>query len=202
MCQRPCGCLSHARMGGGRRRPVRATGPRYRGDGPVLTCPIDRRLRLCVHVHVDTQHLFVVVRRRSCVALGVRRRCVLLLLLLLLLWLSVVRDSIWWWRSAVVPRRPLRRPRQPRPRPSCRLRRRAKPRWPTKPQPRPRPRPHVCEAGDRTAGRQQADWWANRANMQRNGQTQSRLLGGGSVTGPAFLSEGEKTKSRVFPFFM
>ena len=117
MCQRPCGCLSHARMGGGRRRPVRATGPRYRGDGPVLTCPIDRRLRLCVHVHVDTQHLFVVVRRRSCVALGVRRRCVLLLLLLLLLWLSVVRDSIWWWRSAVVPRRPLRRPRQPRPRP-------------------------------------------------------------------------------------
>ena len=44
-----------------------------------------------------------------------------------------------------------------------------------------------CEAGDRTAGRQ-ADRWANRANRQRNGQAQSRLLGGVGVTGPAFLS--------------
>ena len=72
MCRRPCGCSSHARMGGERRRPARATGPRCRGDRPVLACPIDRRLRLCAHV--GTQHLFVVARRRSCVAPGVRRR--------------------------------------------------------------------------------------------------------------------------------
>ena len=36
------GGVSHARMGGGRRR------PRCRGDRPVLPYPIDRRLRLCV----------------------------------------------------------------------------------------------------------------------------------------------------------
>ena len=37
--------------------------PRCRGDHPVLPYPIDRRLRLCARV--GTQHLFVVVRRRS-----------------------------------------------------------------------------------------------------------------------------------------
>ena len=34
-------------MGGGRRRPARATGPRCRGDLPVLPYPIDRRLHWC-----------------------------------------------------------------------------------------------------------------------------------------------------------
>jgi hypothetical protein len=56
-------------MGGRRKPPARATGPRCRGDTQVFTCPIDRRLRLCSRV--GTQHLFVVVRRRSCVASGV-----------------------------------------------------------------------------------------------------------------------------------
>ena len=55
-------------MGGGRRPPARATGPRCRGDTPVFAFPIDRRLRLCARV--GTQHLFVVVRRRSCVVSG------------------------------------------------------------------------------------------------------------------------------------
>ena len=50
-------------MGGTRRR------PRCRGDSPVSPYPIDRRLRLCARV--GTQHLFVVVRRRSCVVSGV-----------------------------------------------------------------------------------------------------------------------------------
>ena len=55
--------------------PARATGPRCRGDTPVFTCPIDRRLRLCARV--GTQHLFVVVRRRSCVvSRGLVARCV------------------------------------------------------------------------------------------------------------------------------
>ena len=53
-------------MGGKRKRPARATGPRCRGGTPVFTFPIDRRLRLCARV-VGTQHLFVVVRRRSLV---------------------------------------------------------------------------------------------------------------------------------------
>ena len=56
-------------MGGRRKRPARATGPRCRGDTQVFACPIDRRLRLCSRE--GTQHLFVVVRRRSCVASGV-----------------------------------------------------------------------------------------------------------------------------------
>ena len=68
MCRRPCGCSSNARMGGKGRPPARATGPRCRGDAPVFAFPIDRRLRLCAHV--GTQHLFVVVRRRSCVVSG------------------------------------------------------------------------------------------------------------------------------------
>ena len=63
---------SHGRK---RKAPARATGPRCRGDDPVFACPIDRRLRLCARV--GTQHLFVVVRRRSCVVSGAwsRRRC-------------------------------------------------------------------------------------------------------------------------------
>ena len=56
-------------MGGGRKGPARATGPRCRGGTQVFACPIDRRLRLCSRE--GTQHLFVVVRRRSCVASGV-----------------------------------------------------------------------------------------------------------------------------------
>ena len=52
-------------MGGRRRTPARATGPRCRGVHQVFTCPIDRRLRLCTRV--GTQHLFVVACRRSCV---------------------------------------------------------------------------------------------------------------------------------------
>ena len=68
LCRRPCGCSSHARMGGERRRPARATGPRCRGGHQVFACPINRRLRLCARV--GTQHLFVVVRRRSCVVSG------------------------------------------------------------------------------------------------------------------------------------
>ena len=63
MWRRPCGCSSHARMGGRGKSPARATGPRCRGGYQVFTCPIDRRLRLCARV--GTQHLFVVVRRRS-----------------------------------------------------------------------------------------------------------------------------------------
>ena len=59
---------SHARMGGKRRPPARATGPRCRGEHQVFACPIDRRLRLCARV--GTQHRFVVVRRRSCVVSG------------------------------------------------------------------------------------------------------------------------------------
>ena len=55
-------------MGGKGKAPARATGPRCRGGYQVFTCPIDRRLRLCALV--DTQHLFVVVRRRSCVVSG------------------------------------------------------------------------------------------------------------------------------------
>ena len=66
MCRRPCGCSSHARMRGKGKAPAaRATGPRCRGGYPVFACPIDRRLRLCARV--GTQHLLVVVRRRSCV---------------------------------------------------------------------------------------------------------------------------------------
>ena len=57
MCRRPCGYSSHARMGGRGKPPARATGPRCRGDTPVFTCPIDRRLRLCARV--GTQHRFV-----------------------------------------------------------------------------------------------------------------------------------------------
>ena len=38
------------------------------GRHQVFACPIDRRLRLCARV--GTQHLFVVVRRRSCVLSG------------------------------------------------------------------------------------------------------------------------------------
>ena len=52
-------------MGGKRKPPARATGPRCRGDHQVFACPIDRRLRLCARV--GTQHLFVVACRRSCV---------------------------------------------------------------------------------------------------------------------------------------
>ena len=59
-----------------RKAPARATGPRCRGDSPVLACPIDRRLRLCARV--GTQHLFVVVRRRSCVVSGAWRSAALL----------------------------------------------------------------------------------------------------------------------------
>ena len=55
-------------MGGRRKPPARATGPRCRGGYQVFACPIDRRLRLCARV--GTQHLFVVVRRRSCVVSG------------------------------------------------------------------------------------------------------------------------------------
>ena len=55
-------------MGGRRKAPARATGPRCRGVYQVFACPIDRRLRLCARV--GTQHLFVVVRRRSCVVSG------------------------------------------------------------------------------------------------------------------------------------
>ena len=55
-------------MGGKGRRPARATGPCCRGGHPVFACPIDRRLRLCARA--GTQHLFVVVRRRSCVVSG------------------------------------------------------------------------------------------------------------------------------------
>ena len=62
--RRPCGCSSHARMGGKRKRPARATGPRCRGGTQVFACPIDRRLRRCARV--GTQHLFVVACRRSC----------------------------------------------------------------------------------------------------------------------------------------
>ena len=54
-------------MGGTGRR------PRCRGGHPVSPYPIDRRLRL--RARVGTQHLFVVVHRRSCVVSGVRRRC-------------------------------------------------------------------------------------------------------------------------------
>ena len=45
--------------------------PRCRSERPVLPYPIDRRrlLRLCALV--GTQHLFVVMRRRSCVVSGV-----------------------------------------------------------------------------------------------------------------------------------
>ena len=56
---------SHGRRKEGARR---ATGPRCRGGYPVLAFPIDRRLRLCARA--GTQHLFVVVRRRSCVVSG------------------------------------------------------------------------------------------------------------------------------------
>ena len=54
-------------MGGTRQR------PRCRGDHPVPPYPIDRCLQLCARV--GTQHLFVVVRRRSCVVSWSRRRC-------------------------------------------------------------------------------------------------------------------------------
>ena len=63
-------------MGGGGKRPSSATGPRCRGGTPVLAYPIDRRLRLCARV--GTQHLFVVVRRRSCVVSGAWRSAALL----------------------------------------------------------------------------------------------------------------------------
>ena len=46
-------------MGGGKRPPP------CRGEGPVLSCPIDRRLRRCACA--GTQHFFVVVRRHACV---------------------------------------------------------------------------------------------------------------------------------------
>ncbi len=49
---------------GGRGRP-----PRCQGERAVMTYPIDRRPRLCARV--GKQHLFVVVRRRSCVVRGV-----------------------------------------------------------------------------------------------------------------------------------
>ena len=52
-------------------------GPRCRGGHQVFACPIDRRLRLCVRV--GTQHLFVVVRRRSCVVSGAWSSAALLL---------------------------------------------------------------------------------------------------------------------------
>ena len=55
-------------MGGKRKAPARATGPRCRGGYPVFAFPIDRRLRL--RACAGTQHLFVVVRRRSCVVSG------------------------------------------------------------------------------------------------------------------------------------
>jgi hypothetical protein len=45
-----------------------------RGGYQVFTCPIDRRLRLCARV--GTQHLFVVVRRRSLSGAGLVARCV------------------------------------------------------------------------------------------------------------------------------
>ena len=61
--------------------PARATGPRCRGGRPVFACPIDRRLRLCAHV--GTQHLFVVVRRRSCVVSGAWSPAALLLAVVL-----------------------------------------------------------------------------------------------------------------------
>ena len=52
------------------RRPRAQRGP-VAGAAPKWSaCPIDRRLRLCARV-VGTQHLFVVVRRRSCVVCGV-----------------------------------------------------------------------------------------------------------------------------------
>ena len=60
---RSSGGVSHARMRGTRR------GGRCWGDRPVLPYPIDRRSRLCARV--GTQHLFVVVRRRSSVVSGV-----------------------------------------------------------------------------------------------------------------------------------
>ena len=41
-----------------------------------------------------------------------------------------------------------------------------------------------CEAGDRAAGRQMGK---KGQQGQRNGQAQSRQVGGGGVTGPAFL---------------
>ena len=56
---------SHGRK---REGPARATGPRCRGGHPVFAFPIDRRLRLCACA--GTQHLLVVVRRRSCVVSG------------------------------------------------------------------------------------------------------------------------------------
>ena len=63
-------------MGGKRRPPARATGPRCRGGHQVFACPIDRRLRLCVRV--GTQHIFsssCVVVRAWCLVPGARRRC-------------------------------------------------------------------------------------------------------------------------------
>ena len=62
-CDGGCvGGVSHARMEGGRRT------PRCWGGGAVLLCPIDWRLRRCVLS--GTRHLFVVVRRWSCVVSG------------------------------------------------------------------------------------------------------------------------------------
>ena len=45
------------------RRPRAQRGPVAGASAKFSACPIDRRLRLCARV--GTQHLFVVVRRRS-----------------------------------------------------------------------------------------------------------------------------------------
>ena len=78
--RRPCGCSSHARMGGKGRRPARATGPRCRGDTQFSLAP---SIGVFGFVPVWARSIFsssrVVVRAwclmpRSSAAL-LRRRC-------------------------------------------------------------------------------------------------------------------------------
>ena len=84
-------------------------GARARNErGPVAgastkfsACPIDRRLRLCARV--GTQHLFVVVRHRSCVVAGAWSSAALLLAVVLCERVRCARRAGWRVRARCCP---------------------------------------------------------------------------------------------------
>ena len=76
MWRRPCGCSSHARMGGRWKRPARATGPRCRGGYQVFCLPhrsASSALCPCGHAASFRRRASSFMRGVWC--LGVRRRC-------------------------------------------------------------------------------------------------------------------------------